>query len=158
MVLMPLKETDSKLITCLGKNSQHTEVPLICIVDDDLSVLEAIVGLMESTGYRVVGFSSTADFLEWPHIASAACLLVDVMMPSISGFELHRLLTAKQYRIPTIFITAYDDEDLRVRAFQAGAAGFLLKPFGDEALFQTINSALAKGQADQWKAKESRKI
>jgi FixJ family two-component response regulator len=133
----------------LGNNSQHTEVPLICIVDDDSSVLEAIVGLLESTGYRVLGFSSTADFLKWPHIASAACLLVDVMMPSIGGFELHRLLTARHYRIPTIFITAYDDEDLRIRAFQAGAAGFLLKPFSDDSLFQTISSALQKRQADQ---------
>jgi FixJ family two-component response regulator len=133
----------------LGKNSQHTGLPLICIVDDDSSVLEAMVGLAESAGYRVLGFSSTADFLDWPHIASAACLMVDLIMPSISGFELHRLLTAKHYRIPTIFITAHDDEDLRIRAFQAGAAGFLLKPFSDESLFQAINAALEKGQADQ---------
>jgi FixJ family two-component response regulator len=71
------------------------------------------------------------------------------MMPSINGFELHRLLTAKDYRIPTIFVTAYDDEDLRIRAFQAGAAGFLLKPFRDESLFQTIGSALEKGAAER---------
>jgi two-component system, LuxR family, response regulator FixJ len=133
----------------LGKNSQHIEAPLICIVDDDSSVLEAIVGLLESAGYRVLGFSSTAGFLDWPHIASAACVIVDLIMPSIGGFELHRLLTAKHYRIPTIFITAYDDEDLRIRAFQAGAAGFLLKPFSHESLFQTISSALEKGQANQ---------
>jgi FixJ family two-component response regulator len=133
----------------LGKNSQHTEVPFICIVDDDSSVLEAMVGLLESAGYRVLGFSSTADFLDWPHIARAACLIVDLIMPSISGFELHRLLTAKHYRIPTIFITAYDDEDFRIRAFQAGAAGFLLKPFSDESLFQTISTAVEKGQAEQ---------
>jgi FixJ family two-component response regulator len=131
------------------KNSQDTEGPLICILDDDSSVLEAVMGLLESSGYRVLGFSSTADFLDWPHIRSIACLLVDVMMPSISGFELHRLLTAKHYRIPTIFITAYDDEDLRIRAFQAGAAGFLLKPFSDESLFQAISSALEKGEAEQ---------
>ena len=118
-------------------------------MDDDSSVLEAMVGLMESAGYRVFGFDSTADFLDWPHIGSAACLLVDVMMPSMSGFELHRLLTAKHYRIPTIFITAYDDEDLRIRAFQAGAAGFLLKPFSDESLFQSISSALEKGEAGE---------
>ena len=131
------------------KNSQDTGGPLICIVDDDSSVLEAIVGLLESAGYPVLGFSSTADFLDWSRIRRAACLLVDVMMPSISGFELHRLLTAKHYRIPTIFITAYDDEDVRIRAFQAGAAGFLLKPFSDESLFQAIRSALEKGEKEQ---------
>jgi FixJ family two-component response regulator len=133
----------------LGQNSQDTEVPLICIVDDDSSVLEAVVGLVESAGYRVIGFRTTADFLDWHQIRSTACLIVDVMMPSISGFELHRLLTAKHYRIPTIFITAYDDEDLKIRAFQAGAAGFLLKPFSDESLFQTISSALEKGPAER---------
>jgi FixJ family two-component response regulator len=145
-VVLPLKKRKAKLLKCLDNNSQDTEVPLICIVDDDLSVLEALVGLVESAGYRVLGFSSTADFLDWPHIPSASCLIVDVIMPSISGFELHRLLTAKHYRIPIIFITAYDDEDLRIRAFQAGAAGFLLKPFSDGPLFQTISSALEKGQ------------
>jgi FixJ family two-component response regulator len=133
----------------LGQNIQDTEVPLICVVDDDSSVLEATVGLVESAGYQVIGFRTTADFLEWPQIRGIACLIVDVMMPSISGFELHRLLTAKHYRIPTIFITAYDDEDLRIRAFQAGVAGFLLKPFSDESLFHTIGSALGRGPAER---------
>jgi FixJ family two-component response regulator len=133
----------------VGKNSQDTEVPLICIVDDDSSILEAMVGLMESAGYRALGFSSAADFLDWHQISSAACLIVDVIMPSISGFEVHRLLTARHYRIPTIFITAYDDEDFRIRAFETGGAGFLLKPFSDESLFQTIRSALEKGTAER---------
>jgi FixJ family two-component response regulator len=133
----------------LGQDSQNTGVPLICIVDDDSSVLEAMVGLIESAGYRVIGFRATADFLEWPQILSTACLIVDVMMPTISGFELHRLLTAKGYRIPTIFITAYDDEDLRIRASKAGAAGFLLKPFSDESLFHTIRSALEQSHAER---------
>jgi FixJ family two-component response regulator len=133
----------------LGQNSQNTKVPLICIVDDDSSVLEAMVGLVESAGYRVIGFRATADFLEWPQIHCTACLIVDVMMPAISGFELHRLLTAKGYRIPTIFITAYDDEDLRIRSFKAGAAGFLLKPFSDESLFHTISSALEQRPAER---------
>jgi FixJ family two-component response regulator len=133
----------------LGQESQNTGVPLICIVDDDSSVLEAMVGLIESAGYRVIGFRTTADFLEWPQILSTACLIVDVMMPTISGFELHRLLIAKGYRIPTIFITAYDDEDLRIRAFKAGAAGFLLKPFSDESLFHTIRSALEQSPAER---------
>jgi FixJ family two-component response regulator len=133
----------------LGQNNQDTEIPLICIVDDDSSVLEAMVGLVQSAGYQSIGFSTTADFLDWRQIPSAACLIVDVMMPSINGFELHRRLTAKHYRIPTIFITAYDDEDLRIRAFQAGAADFLLKPFSDKSFFDAIRSALEKGSAER---------
>jgi FixJ family two-component response regulator len=127
----------------LGKKSHDIEVPLICIVDDELSVLEATVSLLESAGYRAKGFSSTQDFLAWPQFPSIDCLIVDLTMPSISGFELHHRLTVNHYQIPTIFMTAYDDDDIRIRASQAGAAGFVLKPFSDESLFQTVDSALA---------------
>jgi FixJ family two-component response regulator len=133
----------------LGKKRQDIEVPLICIVDDDVSVLEAIVGLIESGGYLAKGFCSSEDFLAWRQLPNTACLIVDVTMPSISGFELHRRLTANHYRIPTIFMTAYDDDDVRIRASQAGVAGFLLKPFSDESLFQTVDSALANRPAER---------
>ena len=64
-------------------------------------------------------------------------------MPSMGGFELQRRLAAGNYRIPIIFITAYDSDDVRIQALQAGAAGLLCKPFGQESLFQAVRSALA---------------
>ena len=60
----------------------------------------------------------------------------------MGGFELQRQLAAKNYRIPIIFITAYDSDDVRSQAFQAGAVGLLCKPFSQESLFQAVRSAL----------------
>jgi FixJ family two-component response regulator len=126
----------------LGKKRQHVKDPLISIVDDDRSVVEAMVSLIESVGYKAKGFHSADDFLKSRQSPNTACLILDVRMPSIGGFELQRRLAARNYRFPIIFITSYDSDDLRIQALQAGAAGFLCKPFSQESLFQALRSAL----------------
>ena len=126
----------------MGKKRQHIKASLISIVDDDQSVVEAMVSLIESVGYRAKGFRSAEDFLKSRQLANSACLILDVLMPSIDGFELQRQLAARNYRIPIIFITAYDSDDVHIQAFQAGAAGLLCKPFSQESLFQGVRSAL----------------
>ena len=126
----------------MGKKRQHLKVPLISIVDDDLSVVEAMVSLIQSVGYKAKGFLSAEDFLESRQLLNTACLILDVRMPSMGGFELQRRMAAGNYRIPIIFITAYDSDDVRSQAFQAGAVGLLCKPFGQESLFQAVRSAL----------------
>jgi FixJ family two-component response regulator len=128
----------------LVKQGQHIKVPLISVVDDDQSVIEAMVSLIQSVGYRVKGFRSAENFLKSRQLFNTACLILDVRMPSMGGFELHRRLVARNYRIPIIFITAYDSDDVRSRALQAGTVGLLCKPFSQESLFQAIRSALAK--------------
>jgi FixJ family two-component response regulator len=127
----------------LGKKRQHIKAPLISIVDDDQSVVEAMVSLIESVGYKAKGFRSAEDFLKSRQLINSACLILDVLMPSIDGFELQRRLAARNYRIPIIFITSFDSDDVRIRAFQAGAVEFLCKPFSQESLFQAVRSALA---------------
>ena len=102
-----------------------------------------MVSLIQSVGYKAKGFRSAGDFLKSRQLLNTACLILDVRMPSMGGFELQRRLAAKNYRIPIIFITAYDGDDVRSRAFQAGAAGLLCKPFSQESLFQAVRSALA---------------
>jgi FixJ family two-component response regulator len=127
----------------LDKKRQHKKVPLISIVDDDRSVVEAMISLIQSVGYKAKGFRSAGDFLKSRQLLNTACLILDVRMPSMGGFELQRRLTARNYRIPIIFITAYDSEDVRGQAFQAGAVELLGKPFSQESLFQAVRSALA---------------
>jgi FixJ family two-component response regulator len=127
----------------LGKKRQHVKVPLISIVDDDLSVVEAMVSLIQSVGYQAKGFLSAEEFLKSRQLLHSACLILDVLMPSMNGFELQGRLAAANYRIPIIFITALDSDDVRVRAFQTGAVEFLCKPFSQESLFQALRSALA---------------
>ena len=132
----------------MGKKRQHIKVPLISIVDDDQSVVEAMVSLIQSVGYKAKGFRSAEDFLKSRQLLNTACLILDVLMPSMGGFELQRRLAASNYRIPIIFITSFDSDDVRIRAFQAGAVEFLCKPFSQESLFQAVRSALADQQGE----------
>ena len=127
----------------MGKKRQHLKVPLISIVDDDLSVVEAMVSLIQSVGYKAKGFLSAEDFLESRQLLNTACLILDVRMPTMGGFELQRRLAGTNYQIPIIFITAYDSDDVRSQALQAGAAGLLCKPFSQESLFEAVRCALA---------------
>ena len=128
----------------MAKRIQLTKNSLISIVDDDQSMVESIVSLIQSVGYKAKGFHSAADFLKSNQLIKTSCLILDVYMPEIDGLELQRRLAAKTHRIPIIFITAYDSDDLRARAFEAGAAGFLYKPFSEESLLQAVRSALSE--------------
>jgi FixJ family two-component response regulator len=115
---------------------------LISVVDDDESVRRTTTLLIESFGFRAAAFESAETFLRSGHLHDTSCLILDVQMPSMNGLQLQSQLAAAGCGIPIIFITAYDSKDSRQQAMQAGAAGFLGKPFSDEQLLRTINSAL----------------
>jgi FixJ family two-component response regulator len=115
---------------------------LISVVDDDESIRRTTTFLIESFGFRAAAFESAEDFLKSVQLPETSCLIVDVQMPGMNGLQLQGRLAAAGCGIPIIFITAYDDKDLRQRAMQAGAVAFLGKPFNDEQLLQTVNSAL----------------
>jgi FixJ family two-component response regulator len=127
----------------LSKKRQRIKVPLISVVDDDPAVVEAMVSLIQSVGYKGKGFHSAEEFLKSRQLLQTSCLILDVRMPSMGGFELQRRLAAGNYRIPIIFITSFDTDDVRIQALQAGAVGCLGKPFGQESLFEAVRSALA---------------
>jgi len=120
-----------------------TQTPVISIVDDDESVREAIESLMKSVGYIAKVFPSAGDFLSSEHLDDTGCLILDVQMPGMSGLELQNRLVASKSRIPIIFISAHSDADARARALDAGAVGFLQKPFSEDALLNAINLSLA---------------
>ena len=128
----------------MAKRVQFTKNSLISIVDDDRSMVESVVSLIQSVGYKAKGFYSADDFLKSSQLIKTSCLILDVCMPEIDGLELQRRLAATTHRIPIIFITAYDSDDLRARALEAGAAGFLYKPFSEESLLQAVRSALSE--------------
>jgi FixJ family two-component response regulator len=115
---------------------------LISVVDDDESVRRTTTLLIESFGFRAAAFESAETFLSSGHLHDTSCLIVDVHMPGMNGLQLQSHLAAAGRGIPIIFITAYESNDSRQRAMQAGAAAFLGKPFSDEQLLQTIRSAL----------------
>ena len=102
---------------------------LITIVDDDPLVREGIARLVRSLGCRSNVFSSAEEYLEAGDVDDCSCLITDLHMPGMNGAELREHLVAAGNRIPVIFITSYFDEKIRARLLQAGAAGFLRKPF-----------------------------
>jgi FixJ family two-component response regulator len=133
----------------LSKKRQQIKTPLISIVDDDWSLVEATVSLIQSVGYLAEGFRSAEDFLKSSQLLKTDCLILDIRMPSIGGFELQRRLAARNYQIPIIFVTSYDGEDAQIQAAQAGAVGFLCKPFSQESLFRAVRSALGSQRKER---------
>src|SRR5262245_27319750 len=119
--------------------------PLICVVDDDLSLLRGLRRLLGACGFTVEPFPSAEDFLLSPHRARAACLVLDVQLGGLTGLELQEQLLATGSRIPVIFITAHDDARTRRRAQRAQAVAYLAKPFDDRALIEAINLAIGRG-------------
>jgi FixJ family two-component response regulator len=118
-------------------------VPLISVVDDDDSIRESLRGLLESLGFGVQTFPSAQTFLDSRWLASTDCLILDVRMPGMRGPDLQRELCRLGHDIPTVFITAHGDEDIRPRVLSEGAVDCLLKPFSEAALLGAIRKALA---------------
>ncbi|MFZ1427796.1 MAG: response regulator [Geminicoccaceae bacterium] len=115
---------------------------VIAVIDDDESVRAALASLLRSTGLAVNLFHGAEEFLRSPWGPDAACLIVDVRMPGVSGLDLQELLVARGHLLPIIFISAHADAGERDRALAAGALGILSKPFAADELFQYIDCAL----------------
>ena len=120
------------------------EVPdLICIVDDDASVRRALGRMVRSFGFNVQLLASSRDCLDGPYVDRASCLIVDVMMPDMNGFELHALLAASGRDIPTIFISGQNNRKNFDRAPSAGCVAYLTKPCDANSLHDAIVKAIA---------------
>jgi FixJ family two-component response regulator len=120
---------------------KHYNRFLIAIVDDDQSVCEGLESLLKSIGFRTETFASAHDFLGSPQLPNVSCLILDINMPNMSGFELQKQLVAK-HPVPVIFITAHGDRSTEQQVSEAGAIGLLRKPFSDEALIDALGSAI----------------
>lgn len=115
---------------------------MISIVDDDESVREATKGLVRSLGYATATFSSAEEYLRSDRVRDTSCLITDVQMPGMTGVELQDRLIASGKRTPVIFVTAFPEDNIRARVLEAGAFGYLSKPFNDECLIECLDEAL----------------
>jgi FixJ family two-component response regulator len=120
---------------------------IVFVVDDDASVCEALSSLVRSAGLRVQTFGSAQAFLGRRRWGVPACLVLDVGLPDLSGFELQSELARLGEQIPIVFITGHGDVPMSVKAIKAGAVEFLLKPFRDEDLLDAIDQALERARA-----------
>jgi FixJ family two-component response regulator len=115
---------------------------VVFVVDDDLSVREAIKSLIRSVGLRVETFETAQEFLRSKRPDAPGCVVLDVRLPGLSGLDLQRELAAHGINLPVIFITGHGDIPMSVRAMKAGALEFLTKPFRDQDLLDAIQQAL----------------
>ena len=121
----------------------HDVTPkIVAIVDDDESVRASLLDFLEFNGLTAHAFASAEEFLASGQQRNTGCLIADIRMPGMSGLALQAELNSGEYSVPTIFITAHGDEDMRIRAMRAGAVLFLAKPYDDEVLLERVRACL----------------
>jgi FixJ family two-component response regulator len=118
--------------------------PLIYVIDDDAPLRMALYRLLLACGYRVFTYDSASQFLENPIADELSCILLDVNMPDMSGFQLQEYLNKINSHIPIVFLTAHGNISLSVRAMKAGAENFLTKPVQKDDLLSAIEGALER--------------
>ena len=120
--------------------------PVVFVVDDDVSVREALEPLIRYAGWQPETFASAQEFLDRPRLTVPSCLVLDVSLPDLNGLDLQKRIVDRT-DMPIIFITGHGDVPMTVRAMKAGAVEFLTKPFDDEALLSAIRNAIERSEA-----------
>lgn len=115
----------------------------VFIVDDDCSVRTSLSRLLDSAGYATEVFSSATEYLQRQTYDGIACLILDVMMPGMSGPVLHKQLIANGSEIPIIYISAHGDLATGIQAIKHGAKDFLQKPVDELILLDAVSNTLA---------------
>jgi len=117
---------------------------LVAVVDDEECIRKALQRLMVSAGLAVEAFSSGAEFLDWLKEQRPACVVLDLHMPGVSGFEVQSRLAKANDRLPLIFITGNHTDETKQRVTNGGAAAYFTKPVDDEMLLAAVRAAIGK--------------
>jgi FixJ family two-component response regulator len=123
--------------------------PLVAVVDDEESVCRALERLLRSAGFSVATFGSGADFVKSLATRRPACLILDLHMPRMSGFEVQEHLVRAGEPVPVVVITGHDTAQARDRVVGAGASAFLRKPVDDQALLDAVSKAIPCADATE---------
>lgn len=132
-------------------SARDAATPVLFVVDDDLSMREALVDLFSSIGITATAFSSTAAFLDSADLNQPGCILLDVRLPGLSGLDLQTQLERNGSKMPIVFMTGFGDVPMSVKAMKAGASDFLQKPFRDQDVIDAVTAAFAN-DALRWEA------
>ena len=123
-------------------------IPVVFVVDDDISVRESLELLIRCAGWQPQTFASAQEFLAHPRVVTASCLVLDVGLPDLNGLDLQQRIAGDRLDMPIIFITGYGDVPMTVKAMKAGAVEFLTKPFSDDVLLSAIRHAIERSQSE----------
>jgi FixJ family two-component response regulator len=121
--------------------ASERKVKMVAVIEDDQSYRVAVQRLLKSAGFSVQSFACAEDFLNSGRQHETGCLISDIRMPGMSGLDLQAKLNADHCPIPTIFITAHGDEDVRLQAMRGGAVKFMVKPFDGAILLESVQAA-----------------
>jgi RNA polymerase sigma factor (sigma-70 family) len=138
---LSMTETSRRLVI---PDKIHSPSPIVYVVDSDVAFRHVLSALFSSVGLQVQAFGSAHDFLRWRRPDGPSCLILDVRLTDLNGLDLQRQLTDAKIQIPIIFVTAYGDISMSVRAMKAGAIDFLTKPFRDQDVLDAIHLGLER--------------
>ncbi len=130
----------------VGALPMQADMPIVFIVDDDISVRESLELLIQTEGWQPETFASAGEFLDRPRALVPSCLVLDISLPGLNGLELQKRVAVERKDMPIIFITGYGDVPKTVQAMKAGAVEFLTKPFNDEILLGAVRQALERSR------------
>jgi FixJ family two-component response regulator len=120
------------------------EEPIVLVIDDDPLTLDSLTTLFRSIGLRVEAFPSATELLQHLLPSVPSCLILDIRLPRLSGFDLQAELSREGIKIPIIFITGHGDIPMSVRAMKAGAVDFLTKPFREQEILDAVTTAIER--------------
>jgi two-component system response regulator FixJ len=132
--------------------------PTVFVVDDDPSIRRVLAQLFESEDLPSESFASAQEFLDRYDPSRPGCLLLDVRMPGASGLELQDLLMEQGVQLPIIFMTAYANVPMSVRAMKAGALDFVEKPFNEQRLLEAVQRALERDRQTRQSARDREEV
>lgn len=135
-------------------NARDATPPVVLVVDDDVSLREALNDLFNSVGLNTMLFASAPALLQSKLPDTPSCLVLDIRLPGVSGLDFQTHLTNANIHIPIIMITGHGDIPMSVRAMKAGAIDFLTKPFRDQDMLDAVAQAIEKDRSRRQKDRE----
>jgi FixJ family two-component response regulator len=145
--IVTLRDGTSSRIHILGRGVNSQTAPTIFVVDDDISVRESLELLIRTAGWRAETFRSANEFLARPRTVAPCCLILDVILPDLSGLELQRQIAFERKEMPIIFLSSRRDFETTVEAVKAGALDFLTKPFHAESVLNATRKAIKRSES-----------
>lgn len=140
--------TPSRILIPESESSPRLHgMPIVYVVDDDISVRESLELLIRCEGWQPETFASAQEFLVTPRAVVPNCLILDISLPGLNGLELQERVAAERTDMPIIFITGHGDVPMTVKAMKKGAVEFLTKPFKDDVLVNAIRQAIKRSEA-----------
>jgi FixJ family two-component response regulator len=139
-------------------NGSAEPQPIVLVIDDDVSLREALSSLFRSVGLPVKTFASAAEFLQFKLPDTPTCLVLDVRLPGVSGLDFQSDLAKAHIDIPIVFMTGHGDIPMTVRAMKAGAVEFLPKPFREQEMLDAVQVGLERDRNRRKNAGDSAKL